>query len=102
MHVDFVLTLLNLTQNSLPETDLQIQVAPRIEVAICFFYGAPCRHHFHPVMCRKSCLLSRICGEQSLSFVVLVFRHLLYSDFKNLFLTNVKNTTGTFKTLLNI
>ena len=31
----------NLTQNSLPETHLQIQAASRIEVAICFFYGAP-------------------------------------------------------------
>ena len=41
MLVDFVLTLLNLTQNSLPETNLQIKAAPRIEVAICFFYGAP-------------------------------------------------------------
>ena len=47
MLVDFILTLLNLTQNSLPETDLQIQAAPRIEVAICFFYGAPFTQHFH-------------------------------------------------------
>ena len=78
MLVDFILTLLNLTQNSLPETDLQIQAAPRIEVAICFFFGAPCTHRFvkHPVKCPKSCLLSKMCGEQSLSFVVLVFHHL--------------------------
>ena len=41
MLVDFNLTLLNLAQNSLPETHLQIHTAPRIEVAICFFYGAP-------------------------------------------------------------
>ena len=76
MLVDFILTLLNLTQNSLPETNLQIQAAPRIGVAICFFYGAPCTQHFHRVMCPKSCLLSRICREQSLGFVVLVFHHL--------------------------
>ena len=46
MIVDFNLTLLHLTQNSLPETHLQIHAAPRIEVAICFFYGAP---HFRMV-----------------------------------------------------
>ena len=88
MLVDVILTLLNLTENSLPETDLQIQAAPRVEEAICFFYGAPCTEHFHRVKCPKSC------------FAVLVFHHLNYSDFKNLFLTNVKNTEGTFKTLL--
>ena len=65
MLVDFNLTPFNLTQNSLPETYLQIQAAPRIEVAICFFYGAK-------------------------------------EFFKNLFLTNAKNTRGAFKTLLNI
>ena len=46
MLVDFNLTLLNLTTNSLPETNLQIQAAPRKEVAICFFYGAPCTQRF--------------------------------------------------------
>ena len=76
MLVDFVLTLLNLTQNSLPETDLQTQTGPRIEVAICFFYGAPCTQYFHRVKCSKSCLLSRIYREQSLSFVEIVFHHL--------------------------
>ena len=63
MLVDFILTLPNLTRNSLPETDLQIQAAPRIEVAICFFYGVPCTEHFRRVNCPKSCFLSRICGE---------------------------------------
>ena len=76
MLVDFILTLLNFTQNSLPETDLQIQATFRIEVATCFFYGAPCTQHFHSVKCPESCLLSGICGEQSLSFVVLVFHNL--------------------------
>ena len=36
MRIDFTLTLLNLSET------LQIQAAPRIEVTICFFYGAPC------------------------------------------------------------
>ena len=36
MLIDFSLTLLNLC-----ETHLQVQAAPRIEVTICFFYGAP-------------------------------------------------------------
>ena len=69
MLVDFNLTLLNLTKNSLPETYLQIQAAPQIEVAICFFYGAPCTKHFYCFKCPKSFLLGRICGEQSLSFL---------------------------------
>ena len=71
MLVDF-----KLSQNFLPETHLQIQPAPLIEVATCFFYGAPCTQHFHRVKCHKSFLLGRICGEQSLVFSVLVF-HLL-------------------------
>ena len=49
MLVDSSLTLLNLTPNSLPETPLQIQAVPRKEVAICFFYGAPCTQHFYSV-----------------------------------------------------
>ena len=61
--VDFNLTLLNLTQNSLPEAHLQIQAATRIEVAISFFYGAPCTQHSYSVKCSKSFLLDRICGE---------------------------------------
>ena len=76
MLVDFNLTLLNLTQHSLPETYLQIQAATRIEVVVCFFYGAPCTHHFYSVKYSKFYLLGRICGEQSLSFLVLVFCHL--------------------------
>ena len=76
MFVDFNLTLLNLTQNSLPETYLQIQAATRIEVVICFFYGAPCTQHFYSVKYSKSILLGRICGKQSLSFLMLVFCHL--------------------------
>ena len=39
MLVDFNLTVSNLTLISLPETNLQIQAAPRKEVVICFFYG---------------------------------------------------------------
>ena len=70
MLVDFNCTLLNLTQYSLPETHLQSQATPRIEVAICLFYGASCTQHFHRVKCPKSFLLGRICGEQSLSFLV--------------------------------
>ena len=46
MLVDFIFTLLNLTQNSLPETDFQIQAVPRIEVEICLLYGSPCTQHF--------------------------------------------------------
>ena len=76
MLVAFNLTLLNLTQKSLPETYLQIQAATRIEVVICFFYGAPCTQHFHSVKYSKSFLLGRIWGGQSLSFLVLVFCHL--------------------------
>ena len=76
MLVDFNLTLLNLTQNSLPETYLQIQAANQKEVVICFFYGASCTQHFYSVKYSKSFLLGRICGEQSLSFLVLVFCHL--------------------------
>ena len=49
MRIDFNLVLLNLTQNPLSETHLQIHVAPRIEVAIYFFYGAPCTQHFYRV-----------------------------------------------------
>ena len=64
-------------QNYLPETDLQIQAALQIEVAICFFYGTPCTEHFHRVKCPKSCFLCRICGEQSLSLVAVVF--IIYS-----------------------
>ena len=59
--VDFNLTLLNLTQNSLRETHLQIQAATRIEVAISFFYGAPCTQYSYSVKCSKSFLLGRIC-----------------------------------------
>ena len=73
---DVNLTLLYSIQNSLPETHLQIQAAPWIEVAIYFFYGALCTQHFYRVKCSKSFLLGRICGEQSLSFLVLVFHHL--------------------------
>ena len=51
MIVDFNLTLLNLTPNSLPETNLQNKVAPRKEVAICFFYGTPGTLHFYSVKC---------------------------------------------------
>ena len=36
MLIDFTLTVVNLS-----ETYLQIQATPRIEVTICFFYGAP-------------------------------------------------------------
>ena len=76
MLVDFNLTLLKLTQNSLPETYLQIQAATRIEVVIYFFCGAPCTQHFYSVKYSKSFLLGRIYGEQSLNFLVLVFCHL--------------------------
>ena len=69
MLVGFNLALLNLTQNSLSETHLQIQAAPRIEVAICFFYGAPWTQHFCRVKCFKYFLLGRICAEQSLGFI---------------------------------
>ena len=51
---DFNLALLNLTQNPLSETHLQIHIAPRIEVAIFLFYGAPCTQHFYRVKCFKS------------------------------------------------
>ena len=102
MLADFNLTLFNLTQNFLPETHLHIQTAHRVYIAICFFYGAPCTQQFYRVKFSKSFLLGRICGEQQLSFLALIFHHLLYWDFKNLFLTNVKNTRGTFKILLNI
>ena len=51
MRIDFNLVLLNLTQNSLSETHLQIQAAPPIEVVICFFYGAPCAQNFNRVKC---------------------------------------------------
>ena len=76
MLVDSSLTLLNLTPNSLPETHLQIQAAPGKEVAICFFYRAPCTQHLYSVNCSKFFLLSSICGEQSLGFLLLVFHHL--------------------------
>ena len=42
MLADINLTLLRLTQKCLPGIHLRIQSVPRIEVAICFFYGAPC------------------------------------------------------------
>ena len=73
---DFNLALLNLTQNPLSETHLQIHIAPRIEVAIFLFYGAPCTQHFYRVKCFNLFLLGRICGEKSLSFLVIVFHHL--------------------------
>ena len=76
MLVDFNLTLPNLTQNSLSQTYLQIQAANRIEVVICFFYRASCTQHFYSVKYSKSFLPGRICGEQSLNFLVLVFCHL--------------------------
>ena len=72
MLVDFNLTLLNLTEKSLPETNLQIQAATSTDVAICCFYGAPCTQYFR---CSKSFLLGSICGEQSLSFLTLVFHY---------------------------
>ena len=53
MLVDFNLTLLDLTLNSLPKTHLKIQAAPRIEVPICFFYGEPCTQHFYSAKCSK-------------------------------------------------
>ena len=76
MLVGFHLTLLNLTQNSLAKTHLEIQAAPRIEVAICFFYGELCTQHFYSVKCSKSVLIGRIYREQSLSFLVVVFHYL--------------------------
>ena len=72
MLVNFNLTLLNLTKKSLPETNLQIQAATSTEVAICCFYGAPCTQYFK---CSKSFLLGSTCGEQSLSFLMLVFHY---------------------------
>ena len=76
MLIDFNLVTLSLTQNSLSETHLLIQAAPRIEVAICFFYRVPCTQDFYRVKCFKSFLLGRICDEQSLSYLVIVFHHL--------------------------
>ena len=76
MLIDFNLTLFNLTQNSFSETHLQIQAAPRIEGAICFFYGAPGTQNFYRVKCFKSFLLCTSCGEKSLSFLVIVFHDL--------------------------
>ena len=58
MLIDFNLTLLNLSQNSWPETHLQIQAAPWIEVAVCFFYGV--RSIFIVLRCSKYFLLDRI------------------------------------------
>ena len=52
MLVDF-----NLTQNSLSETHLQIQAAPRIDVAICFFYGPPCTHFIVSSVLNLFCLV---------------------------------------------
>ena len=69
MLTDFNLRLLNFTQNSLPETYLQIHAAPQKEVAICFFYRVPCTQHFYRFKCSKSFLLGRICGEESLNFL---------------------------------
>ena len=54
MLVDFSLTLLNLRPNSLPETHLKIQAAPRIELAIGFFNEAPSSQHFYSFNCSKS------------------------------------------------
>ena len=90
MLIDFNLTLLNLIQNSLTEPHSQIQTTLRIEVTICFLYGAPCTQHFYLVKSSKSFLLRRICGEQSLSFLLLVFHHLKYSDFKNFICTELR------------
>ena len=73
MLADFNLTLLNLTQNFLPETSLQIQTAHQTNIAICFFSGVPCTQQFYRVKGSKSFLLGRICGEQQLSFLVLTF-----------------------------
>ena len=49
MLIGFNLTLLNLSQNSWPETHLQIQAAPWIEVAVYFFYGVPCAQYIYCV-----------------------------------------------------
>ena len=46
MLIDFNLALLSLTQNSLSETNLQIQTAPRIKVAIFFFMEQPVQNIF--------------------------------------------------------
>ena len=78
MLADFNLTLLNLTQNFLPKTHSHIQTAHQIYIAIGFFYGAPCTQRFYHVKCSKSFLLGRICGKQQLTFLVLIFDHLLY------------------------
>ena len=51
MLVDFNVKLPYLTEKFLPETNLQIQAATPIEVAICCFYGAPCIQYFK---CSKS------------------------------------------------
>ena len=56
MLVEFNLTLLNF----LPEAHLEIQAAPRMEIAIGLFYGEPCAQHFYSVKCSKSFLLGRI------------------------------------------
>ena len=60
MLVNFNLTLLNLTKNSLPETHLQ------------------------------SFLLDRICGEQSLCFLLLLFQHYIVLRFQEFILTTLR------------
>ena len=67
--------LINLLQNSLSETRLQIEAAPRIEVAICFFYGPPYTQHFKGAMSFKPFFLGGI-WEKNLSFLIIVFHHL--------------------------
>ena len=64
---------------------LKIQAAPRKELVICFFSGTRCTQDFYSVKCSKSVtlVLNSICGEQNLSCSVLIFHHLLYSDFKH-------------------
>ena len=50
MLVDFNLTLLNLTPNSMPETHLEIQAALWKEVPICLFCGGPCTQNFYSTL----------------------------------------------------
>ena len=76
MLIDFNLVLLNLTQNPLSETHLQIHVAPRNRSSDLLLLWSTLYTTFLSCKCFKSFLLGRICGEKSLSFLVIVFHHL--------------------------
>ena len=76
MIIDFNLTLLNLTPNSLSDTNVlrKYKLLPEKKQRFASFTVRPVPRNFIVLSVLN---LNSICGEQNLTFLVLVFHHLL-------------------------